>query len=64
MATLEIHHISVLGDHYIWLVREPDSGDCAVVDPAVGLAGAGVVSVFGEIRRRKDHFRGTRVGRT
>lgn len=35
MATPEIHHIPVLGDHYIWLVREPDSGDRAVVDPAV-----------------------------
>ncbi len=35
MATVEIHHIPVLGDHHVWLVREPDSGDCAVVDPAV-----------------------------
>ncbi len=35
MATLEIYHIPVLGDHYIRLVRKPDSGDRAVVDPAV-----------------------------
>ncbi len=35
MATLEIHHIPVLGDHYIRLVRQSDSGDRAVVDPAV-----------------------------
>ncbi len=45
MATLEIHQAPVLSDNYIWLVREPASGDCAVVDPAVA-----------EIRRRKDHF--------
>ncbi len=38
--------------------------DNDAVKEAVGLAGAGVVSVFAEIRRRKDHFRGTRVGRT
>ena len=35
MATPEIQHIPVLGDPYIWIVREPDSGDRAVVDPAV-----------------------------
>lgn len=35
MATLEIHQIPVLSDNYVWLVREPASGDCAVVDPAV-----------------------------
>ena len=34
MATVEIHHIPVLGDHYIWRVRESGSGDRAVVDPA------------------------------
>ncbi len=35
MSTLEIHQIPVLSDNYIWLVREPESGDCAVVDTAV-----------------------------
>ncbi len=35
MATLEFHQIPVLSDNDIWLVREPESGDCAVVDPAV-----------------------------
>ena len=35
MATPEFHHIPVLGANYIRRVREPESGDCAVVDPAV-----------------------------
>ncbi|MEQ9198679.1 MAG: MBL fold metallo-hydrolase, partial [Rhodospirillales bacterium] len=35
MAELEIEQIPVLDDNYVYLVREPDSGLCAVVDPAV-----------------------------
>ncbi len=46
MATLEIHHIPVLGDGETYEF------------------GAETAEVFAEIRRRKDHFRGTRVGRT
>ena len=34
MATLDIHRIPALTDNYLWLVREPDSGFVAVVDPA------------------------------
>lgn len=34
MAILEIHRIPALTDNYLWLVREPDSGFVAVVDPA------------------------------
>jgi hydroxyacylglutathione hydrolase len=32
---LEIVRIPVLHDNYVWLVREPDSGETMVVDPAV-----------------------------
>lgn len=35
MAELQIEQIPVLNDNYIYLVREPSSGLCAVVDPAV-----------------------------
>jgi hydroxyacylglutathione hydrolase len=35
MAKLEIVQIPVLSDNYVYLVREPDSGAVAVVDPAV-----------------------------
>jgi len=34
--TLDIRQIPVLNDNYIYLVREPESGNVAVVDPAVG----------------------------
>ncbi len=34
MAKLEIHRIPALADNYVWLAREPESGCCAVVDPA------------------------------
>jgi len=33
--TLEIVRIPVLSDNYVWLVHEPDSGETAVIDPAV-----------------------------
>lgn len=33
--TLDIHQIPVLNDNYVYLVREPESGCVAVVDPAV-----------------------------
>ena len=33
--TLEIIHIAVLSDNYVWLVHEPVSGETMVVDPAV-----------------------------
>ena len=35
MATLEIEQVPVLTDNYVYLVHEPDSGETAVVDPAV-----------------------------
>lgn len=35
MAELQIEQIPVLNDNYVYLVREPSSGCCAVVDPAV-----------------------------
>ena len=34
MAKLEIHRIPALTDNYLWLIREPESGFVAVVDPA------------------------------
>jgi hydroxyacylglutathione hydrolase len=33
--SLEIVRIPVLSDNYIWLVHEPDSGETAVIDPAL-----------------------------
>lgn len=35
MPDLEIHQIPVLRDNYVYLVRDPGSGACAAVDPAV-----------------------------
>lgn len=35
MAKLDIRQIPVLNDNYVYLVREPESGAVAVVDPAV-----------------------------
>ena len=32
---LEIVRIPVLHDNYVWLAREPESGETMVVDPAV-----------------------------
>jgi len=32
---LDIARIPVLSDNYVWLVHEPDSGETAVIDPAV-----------------------------
>lgn len=34
-SSLEIVRIPVLSDNYVWLVREPVSGETTVVDPAV-----------------------------
>ncbi|MDE0800360.1 MAG: hydroxyacylglutathione hydrolase [Rhodospirillaceae bacterium] len=33
--TLDIRQVPVLNDNYVYLVREPESGNVAVVDPAV-----------------------------
>ncbi len=35
MASLEIVQIPVLQDNYLYLIHEPDSGETAIVDPAV-----------------------------
>ncbi|MCP5368309.1 MAG: hydroxyacylglutathione hydrolase [Hyphomicrobiales bacterium] len=35
MTALDIHQIPVLNDNYVYLARDPGSGACAVVDPAV-----------------------------
>lgn len=35
MARLEVELVPVLSDNYVYLAHEPDSGDTAVVDPAV-----------------------------
>jgi len=35
MPLLEIHQIPVLSDNYIYLIEDEESGECAVVDPAV-----------------------------
>ncbi len=35
MSTLDIRIIPVINDNYIYLVRDPDTGSVAVVDPAV-----------------------------
>ena len=32
---IEIARIAVLSDNYVWLAHDPESGDTAVVDPAV-----------------------------
>lgn len=34
MARLDIHRIPALKDNYLWLIREPETGAVAVVDPA------------------------------
>ncbi|MBT3361061.1 MAG: hydroxyacylglutathione hydrolase [Rhodospirillales bacterium] len=35
MSNLEVHQVPVLSDNYVYLVRDPDTGSCAAVDPAV-----------------------------
>lgn len=35
MPRLEVHQIPVLSDNYVYLAHDPDSGACAVIDPAV-----------------------------
>ncbi|MGB0694221.1 MAG: hydroxyacylglutathione hydrolase [Rhodospirillaceae bacterium] len=35
MSALDIRQIPVLNDNYVYLARDPDSGACAVIDPAV-----------------------------
>jgi len=35
MARLEVERIPVLSDNYVYLAHDPDSGETAVVDPAV-----------------------------
>ena len=41
---LEVARIPVLSDNYVWLLHDPESGETAVIDPAVAepvLAEAG-----------------------
>lgn len=35
MSFLQVHQIPVLGDNYVYLAHDPESGACAAVDPAV-----------------------------
>ena len=35
MSKLEIHQIPVLHDNYLYLIKDPDSNNVAIVDPAV-----------------------------
>ena len=35
MSKLAIRQIPVLQDNFVYLIYDPDSGDCAAVDPAV-----------------------------
>ncbi len=35
MANIEIVRIPVLSDNYVWLAHDPESGETAVIDPAV-----------------------------
>ena len=63
-TTLDIVRIPVLNDNYVWLMREPQSGAVAVVDPSV----AGPVLAEAEKRRWKithilnTHHHGDHVG--
>ena len=63
-TTLDIVRIPVLSDNYVWLMREPQSGAVAVVDPAV----AGPILAEAEKRRWKithilnTHHHGDHVG--
>ena len=63
-TTLDIVRIPVLSDNYVWLMREPQSGAVAVVDPAV----AGPVLAEAEKRRWKithilnTHHHGDHIG--
>ena len=63
-TTLDIVRIPVLNDNYVWLMREPQSGAVAVVDPAV----AAPVLAEAEKRRWKithilnTHHHGDHVG--
>ena len=34
---LEVHQIPVLSDNYVYLARDPATGECAAVDPAVAV---------------------------
>jgi len=38
MSKLEIHQVPLLSDNYSYLVREPESGYVAVVDPIMSAA--------------------------
>jgi len=35
MANLDVHLLPALSDNYVYLIRDAESGACAVVDPAV-----------------------------
>jgi hydroxyacylglutathione hydrolase len=56
MAELVIRQIPVLRDNYVYLVREPDSGATAVVDPSVAHP---VLEVIAETGWRLTHILNT-----
>ncbi len=56
MPDLEIHQIPVLRDNYVYLVRDPGSGACAVVDPAVA---APVLAALGRLGWKLTHILNT-----
>jgi hydroxyacylglutathione hydrolase len=35
MGRLTVSAVPVLNDNYVWLIRDPDSGETAAVDPSV-----------------------------
>ena len=41
MGRLTVSAVPVLNDNYVWLIRDPDSGETAAVDPSVARARAG-----------------------
>ncbi len=56
MPELHIHQILVLDDNYVYLARDPDSGACAAIDPAVA---APVLRALGELGWKLTHILNT-----
>jgi len=56
MATLDIHQIPVLNDNYVYLARDADADQCAVVDPAVA---APVLATLDRLGWRLTHILNT-----